>query len=152
MNTQHTNQHSDGFTMVEVMVALVVLSVGMLGISGLYVISMRSGSSAIYRTQAVSLASDLAERIRANRNANIAYQGIAANNNCINNVALTCTPAQLAANDLFVWNQQVTTTLPAGTWTVNVNGANTPFTYLITVNWFEPTQATALTYALNFQI
>jgi type IV pilus assembly protein PilV len=137
--------------MVEVLVALVVLSVGMLGISALYVISMRSGTSAIYRTQAVSLANDLAERVRANRNANIAYRGPAANNNCVNG-GVVCTPAQLAANDLFVWNRQVAATLPAATWTVGVTGGITPFTYLITVNWSEPAQAAPLTYALSFQI
>jgi type IV pilus assembly protein PilV len=150
MKARRNGSRVRGFTMVEVLVALVVLSVGMLGISALYVISMRSGTSAIYRTQAVSLAHDLAERIRANRNANVAYANAAANNNCIN--AGVCTPAQLAANDLFVWNLQVLATLPAASWTVAVTGGITPFTYLITVSWSEPTQAAPLTYALNFQI
>ena len=68
--------------MVEAMVALVVLAVGMLGIAGLYVTTLRSGGGAIYRFQAVNLASDLADRIRANRTANVAYLGPAADNNC----------------------------------------------------------------------
>ena len=67
-----------GFTIVEVLVALVVLSVGMLGIAGLYVVTLQSGGTAIYRTQAVNLASDMADRIRANRNAGVAYQNGAA--------------------------------------------------------------------------
>ena len=140
-----------GFTMVEALVALVVLSVGMLGVAGLYVITLRSGSGAIYHMQAVSLSNDLAERIRANRAATVGYSGAAANNNCVNG-GVNCTPAQLAAHDLFVWNQQVTTALPGGAWNVAVNGAIAPFNYLITLTWNEPGQAGALTFSLNFQI
>lgn len=64
---------STGFSIVEALVALVVLSIGMLGIAALYVESLRAGRSAIYRTQAVNLASDMADRIRANRNARASY-------------------------------------------------------------------------------
>ena len=137
--------------MVEVLVALVVLSVGMLGISALYVITMRSGTGAIYRLQAVSLANDLSERIRANRGASVAYQGAAANNNC-GPGGVQCTPALLAADDLFVWNQQIAATLPAATWTVAVTGAITPFDYVITLNWSEPGNPAPLSYSLDFQI
>ena len=55
------------FSMVEVLVAMVVLSVGLLGIAALYVTALQSGSSAIARMQAVNIATDLADRIRGNR-------------------------------------------------------------------------------------
>ena len=103
-----------GFTLVETMVALVVLAVGMLGIAGLYVTTLKSGGGAIYRMQAVNLAADLADRIRANRGANVAYGGAAANNNCYGAGSVDCTPALMAANDLFVWQQQVVAVLPGG--------------------------------------
>jgi hypothetical protein len=45
---------------------MVVLSIGMLGIAALYVESLRSGTSALLRSQAVAFASDMADRIRAN--------------------------------------------------------------------------------------
>jgi type IV pilus assembly protein PilV len=151
MKPSLSSSHVSGFTMVEVLVALVVLSVGMLGISGLYVISMRSGTSAIYQTQATALANDLAERIRANRTAPISYRGAAANNNCVNG-GVNCTPQQLAADDLFVWNLQVINALPAGSWTVTGSGATAPFNYVITVNWSEPGQVAQLSTVLNFQI
>ena len=64
-----------GFTLVEVMVALIVLSVGMLGIAALFTQGLSAGRTAIFRTQAVNLVSDLADRIRANRSAQAARDG-----------------------------------------------------------------------------
>ena len=56
-----------GFTLVEVLVALIVLSIGMLGIAALYSRRCARAGRRSSRTQAVTLASDIADRIRANR-------------------------------------------------------------------------------------
>jgi type IV pilus assembly protein PilV len=153
VNAPVAKQH--GFTLVEAMVALVVLSVGMLGIAGLYVTTLRSGGGAIYRMQAVNLVSDLADRIRANRNANLAYLGAPANNNCYGAGAAVCTPQQMATNDLLVWQAQVVATLPGGIGAINSvvadPGSTTLFTYTITVNWTE-SGGGAASYILNVQI
>ncbi len=146
-----------GFTMVEALVALVVLAIGMLGIAGLYVTTLRSGSSAIFRMQAINLATDMADRIRSNRNANLDYNSAAANNNCFGTAAVDCTPQQMAENDLFLWNAQLVQILPSGTGTVVVTGASAPYTYTVTVSWFEQgsdttVANTAQTYTLQMQI
>jgi len=52
---------------VEVLVALIVLSIGMLGIAALYLEGLRATRDALVRTQAVALTADMADRIRANR-------------------------------------------------------------------------------------
>lgn len=148
-----------GFTLVEMLIALVVLSMGMLGVAKLFVLTLQGNASATSRLYAVNLASDLADRIRANRTAGVAYAGAAANNNCFGGVlgAVTCTPAQLAANDLFLWQQQVATSWPGGLATATVVFAaaaalNTPNTYTITISWVEQGTAQPLSYALNVQI
>ena len=64
-----TRQALRGFTIVEALVALVVLAVGMLGIASLYVTTLRASGSATSRMQAINLAGDLGDRIRANRTA-----------------------------------------------------------------------------------
>ena len=131
-------RRADGFTMVEAMVALVVLAVGMLGIAGLYVTTLRSGGGAIYRMQAVNLASDLADRIRANRTAKMAYLNPAADNNCYGAASVNCGSALMAANDLFVWQQQIAAILPSGNGVlIVVPGAvaTGPFIYTITITW-----------------
>lgn len=62
------NNHSNhsGFTLIEIMVTIVVMSIGFLGLAGLQATALRSNSGATLRTQAVLYANDMAERIRAN--------------------------------------------------------------------------------------
>jgi type IV pilus assembly protein PilV len=58
---------SRGLTLVEILIALVILSVGLLGLAGLQTMSLKFNTSAYYRTQATQLAYDIADRMRANR-------------------------------------------------------------------------------------
>ena len=70
MSTSTT--HAKGFTLLEVMVALVVLSVGLLGLAALQTATVRFNQNAYLRSQATNFAYDLADRMRANREAAIA--------------------------------------------------------------------------------
>lgn len=126
-----------GFTLVEAMVSLVVLSVGMIGTAALYAQGLGAARTARYRTQAVSLVGDLADRIRVNRLGQGGYAGGAANNNCGPGGGVDCLPAQMAAHDLFLWDQQVRQVLPGGAWQVQFNGAAIPPSYTIQVSWTE---------------
>lgn len=136
-----------GFTLIESLVAMVVISVGMLGIAAMYVEGLRAGRTSVYRAVAVELASDMADRIRSNPNADGAYAGAGANNNCVNG-ANDCTPAQLAADDLFWWEQSVGARLPGGAAAVNFAlGADTDV-FTITINWTEPGVPAPLQYAV----
>jgi type IV pilus assembly protein PilV len=143
-----------GFSIVEALVALIVLSVGMLGIAGLYVVTLRSSGSAISRMQAVNLASDLADRIRANRTAESEYEApdVVTEAICVGE-GKDCTPAQMAANDMFLWQRQIDATLPgdpAGA--VDVDEDTNPTTYIIEVSWAEPGEKGRLRYRLRMQI
>ena len=126
-----------GFTLIEVLVALVIMSVGMLGIAGLYVHSMQAGRTSVLHHHAVTLAGDVADRIRANPRAVAAYTAGGADNNCILG-GIDCTPAEMAANDIFIWDQQAADSLPTGTVTIVFDNAVAPPTYEITVAWEEP--------------
>jgi type IV pilus assembly protein PilV len=125
-----------GFGLIESLVALVVISVGMIGIAALYGQGLRASSTAFYRTHAVNLASDMADRIRVNRRGNASYGGASANNGCDPGGGANCTPAQMAAHDKFVWEGQVAALLPAGAGVVQFAGT-TPPTYTIRVTWTE---------------
>jgi type IV pilus assembly protein PilV len=119
------------------MVALAVVSIGMLGIASLYTQALGAARTTQFRSQAINLLSDMADRIRANRLGGAAYAGAAADNACGLSGGATCTPAELAAHDLFTWGQSVEDLLPAGQWTVTRTAATAPPTYTIIIEWYE---------------
>ena len=96
-----------GTTLVETLVALVVLSVGLLGIAALQMTSLRNNRGAHLRSQAQVLAYDIADRMRANRNVALANAYV---------VALGVTPAggTLDALDLQEWKATLAQALPGG--------------------------------------
>ena len=132
-----TESKQHGFTLVESMVSLVVLSVGMIGIAALYAQGLGAGRSALYRTQAVNLVGDMADRIRANSAGLGAYAGPGGNNGCDPEGGANCSPAEMAAHDLFVWQQQVQALLPNGQSQVEFNNGTIPPSYTIRVAWDE---------------
>ena len=142
-------QRVQGFTLIEVLIALIILSVGMLGIAGLYVHSMRAGRTSMCRHHAVTLAGDVADRIRANPRAFGAYAGAGANNNCVSG-GIDCTRPEMAANDIFLWDQQAAAYLPSGTVGIVFNNAVIPPTYQITITWNEPGEV--LTYVITIPV
>jgi len=149
-----------GFTLVEVLVALVVLTIGMLGIAAVYLEGLRSSRMALLRTQGVVLAADMADRIRANRYVvsgaqqyDPAFTAATANDNCdrTTNPASTCTPAQMFANDLARWQAEIQARLPGGTGTVDFAIVNTIPTYTVTVTWVESGESVGGSYILTVQ-
>jgi type IV pilus assembly protein PilV len=58
---------ASGFTLIEILVTLVILMIGLLGIAGLMAQGQRASFEAYQRQQALALANDMAERIKANR-------------------------------------------------------------------------------------
>ncbi|MCU7836976.1 MAG: type IV pilus modification protein PilV [gamma proteobacterium symbiont of Taylorina sp.] len=101
-----TVNQSCGFTLIEVLVSLVILSTGLLGVAGMQINSLKNNQSAYYRTQAVNLAYELADSMRANPAgvANGHYdEGVPLkNDNCENNTG--CSNSEMAGNDLFQWS------------------------------------------------
>ena len=61
-----TMNKSNGFTLIEVLISLVVLSLGLLGLAALQASSLRSNQGAYYRSQAAQFAYNIADRMRAN--------------------------------------------------------------------------------------
>lgn len=140
-----------GFTLVEVLIALVIMSVGMLGIAGLYVHSMQAGRTSLFRHQAVTLAGDIADRIRANPRAGAGYMVAGADNSCVDG-GLDCTPAEMAQNDIFVWSIQAADALPAGAVNILFNNVPTPSEYRIRITWNEAGQVPSPQYEITIPV
>jgi len=129
-----------GFSLVEVMVALIIMSVGMLGIAGLYVQSMQAGRTSIFRHNAVTLAGDVADRIRSNPRAGIAYTvATGTDNNCVA-MDTDCNEAAMAGHDVLLWQAQAADSLPRGEVVITIDNAVPP-NYTIAVTWDEPGEA-----------
>jgi type IV pilus assembly protein PilV len=103
-------ERCDGMTLVEVLVALVVISVGLLGIAALQMVSLRNSQGSYLRTQATALADDIIDRMRANRTAAI-DPALAYNIAFGVTITLGATPTQ-AQRDLFAWKNALVAELP----------------------------------------
>ena len=137
MNKDSRQRRQSGFSLVEVLITLVIMSVGMLGIAGLYVQSLQAGRTSMFRHHAVTLAGDVADRIRANPLAKADYTDAeGANSNCVLG-GVDCTSAEMAANDIFLWKAQAEESLPSGDVTIAFTDGAMP-SYTITVSWVEP--------------
>lgn len=109
MNSMKKSQQ--GIGLIELLIALVVLAVGMLGMASMEIQGKRLAFDASQRSQAVALANDMLERMRGNPTAianyvvnNIGGESISSepSPNC---KSASCTAAQLAAHDLWEWEQ-----------------------------------------------
>ena len=152
--------HLGGFSLIEVLVALVVLSIGMIGIAAMQIEGLRFGQQAVISTRAIGLAADMADRIRANPNARAvpntgrpgdaytADTGITAPGRmCADTDTLDlaaadiCNPTQMAAFDIWQWKTALSgaagSGLPEGDGTIDYSWSNGVATFEITVTWNE---------------
>lgn len=157
-----------GFTLIEILVAILVLSIGLLGMASLQLLGMQSTQSAASRTQASILAYDLAERMRNNRlaaiNGNYGTGVLAtpADPGCI---ATGCSPTQLADQDLREWLDHITDVpaigLDGNTWRSTLPGATASLAqngnqFTLTIQWTEEDRGVGrqvnMSYEMGFEI
>ncbi len=159
------SQH--GFSLVEALVAFLVISVGMLGIASLQTVSLRAGSTAAMRSIAVIKAGEIIERMRANPTQVLSYAvatgATGTDNNCTDIGSVSaCSPAELAADDIYHWLRDLKAAMPNNgaadaSITVTPPGATDALSVVtVTINWSErATDSQALSaqsYSLTAEI
>jgi type IV pilus assembly protein PilV len=142
-----------GFSLIEVLVALVIIGIGMLGIAKLQALAYASTGTSALRSLAALQASSLASAMHANRNywsvvpaAGFNYQfvgtTITASDSTLTGTGCTsaCTAGPLAANDVQQWVAAVNSVLPNATGSIicpAINLAINPVTCAIQLRWGE---------------
>ena len=104
-----------GFSLIEVLFAVLILSVGILGMAGLQVTSVQQNRSSLLRAQAVQLANSMLDRMRANNSTT--YGPVAftdAPNTSYNCIVNSCTVAQMAEFDIAEWKCTINSTDGSG--------------------------------------
>jgi len=159
MKLKSNIQKQQAFTLVEVMVAMVIFSVGLLGLAGMQSLGMTSNQTAYLRTVAMQQTYNMSDRMRNNDFSGNPPIGVSAGlYDAIDNTTpglpapncllAPCTPTQLRNFDHFEWNTNNAALLPQGQGTVtNIGGGQ----FIICVMWNElnlplalPTPAGAL--------
>jgi len=131
------NRKNHGFTLLEVMIALFVLSVGMLGSTAMILRGQTEATKTNAEAIAMQLSASMAEMMRSN------ITGVKAGNyNALNSGAVDpgcastgCTAAEIATYDSAMWGWMLGEYLPNGNGTISGTGEDSIFT--ITVNWTE---------------
>ena len=101
-----------GFSLLEVLIALLIFSLGMLGLAGLMVVSVKTNQSAYQRTQASFLAQSMADRMRANTGQINDYIGPYNESTAGITACDACPPIDMVERDRRLWSQQLITFLP----------------------------------------
>lgn len=146
MTARHSSsrqQNQQGFTLIEVLIAALVLSVGLLGLAGLQAVSLKMNQGSYLRVQATNLAYEIADAMRANINrTNSATAATSAASYASTATAVTCnnsyvrpTSGAVKDNDIAEWRNRLACLLPSGTGSISVTANSTVTT--ITVTWDE---------------
>ncbi|MEO7066244.1 MAG: type IV pilus modification protein PilV [Rhodanobacter sp.] len=123
-----------GVSLIEVMMAVLIFSIGLIGLAGLLVMSTRSNHAAYLRTQVTFLASGMADRMSANpvgvwnNNYNSTSYPVSASTAGNADCAGGCNPAELAAADQRNWSSQLKTFLPNPSAEISCDASNAGFT------------------------
>ncbi|MBF0145463.1 MAG: type IV pilus modification protein PilV [Magnetococcales bacterium] len=137
---RHGTGWTAGFSLLEVLITLVVVSIGLLGLAKLQLNAIKFVYSSHLRSQALFLSRDIFERMRANRT--LALSGayatafdvtVGAVTDC---VASACTPAQMVTYDLAQWKADLSQLLPSGDGEISaINAGGQEHLYVISVRW-----------------
>lgn len=122
-----------GMGMIEVLVAVLVLAIGLLGLAALQVSSMQFTTTAQARSQATLLAHDVLERMRANRTNVGGYDSALPGDPPVCNAAFDPGNNNNPVDDLAEWRNQLACLLPLGNGSIDMAGNRAT----VTVQWVE---------------
>ena len=149
-----------GFSLIELLASLLIITVGILGVVSLQSASLKGNHSAYFRTQATFIASDIITRMTANPEGVDAgsYDNIDSASPPVDPFCITtgCLPTQLADQDIREWSQYFSNVLASANYRPTLPDASGTVTvasevFEVTVVWTEQTSAGTGTQTLTVQ-
>jgi type IV pilus assembly protein PilV len=112
----YPRRHATGSFLLEAMIAVILVSLGFLGFARLEIGGLVAANSGLLRSNAIYLSYQMTDRMRANLPGVQAgaYDSMTGSPSSPGCVASSCTPAQMAQNDYYEWNQEAAALLPSG--------------------------------------
>lgn len=110
--------HARGFSLIEVLVTVVVMSVGLLGIAGIQLTSLKNNDSAYIRSKSAIYAYNLIDYMRANRNNAIAG-GYNVGLSALSDLTAPSGTPTIAQIDRYNWFQHLDSNLPSAKAAIN---------------------------------
>ena len=129
----------NGFTLIEVMVSIVLLTISLLGLAALQSSSTKFDHQAYLRSQSVMLAGDMIDRMRSNSSAatsghyTVSPTPTSYTTDC-SLLASSCSPEELSTYDLIKWNNLNSVSLPSGVGQIRYTRVAT---FIVGVYWIE---------------
>jgi len=107
---------NQGYTLIEVLIAVIILSIGLLGIKGIQTKTQQFNREAYFNTQATFFTHDILERARANpKGLNAGFYNNPSNTEHSTCYSVSgCSTQEMAENDMYEWKQVISNTLPGG--------------------------------------
>ena len=140
----------DGFSLIEVLIAVTILSIGLLGISGLVVSTFKSNDDAAMRSRATILANAILDNMRANLTDAGLGSGSTYNVGNITTwtgtggcVGSACSASSIATTDLANWQALLSSSLPGYGGSIAVSVSGSYITAAVTVTWNNTRSAAA---------
>ena len=145
-NTQRIKQQQAGFTLIEVLIAMLVIAIGVMGVAALQFQALKYNHDAYLRSQINVLANDIIDRIRLNSENVANYEG----NYIVDSTSPTCNQSQApdAVNDLACWRRAVNAALPPGG---GANIAASGTLHEVTLSWTSRDANAATEVSYTFQ-
>ena len=140
-----TLRKSAGFTLLEVLVAMVIFSIGLLGLASLQGQSLEFSHGAYLKSQGTFYAYDVLDKMRANRvvaiggSYNATTSSTGTDRGCYDDTG-NCSATDMALHDIFDW-KQLLTSLPAGNGSVVSFPSATTTVFEVTVSWDDANSA-----------
>lgn len=131
MSRRRSNRLQSGFSLIEILVAVLIVSVGVLGVAGLQLLSLQNNTSAMFRTQAFQAAYGIIDRARANPGEDYSIDMDADPPTAEDCTTTDCSRTEMRDYDLASWLEELAATLPNGDGEVDVSGGTTT----VTVRW-----------------